>query len=307
MAEIFTSDDIDFNLYMQATEADQKVRSVGAFVDDVVAYFHGGEAPGSLLPWRKTSEQIKFRPGEVTLWSGMNGHGKSLVLGQMCLGFVTQRQKVCICSFEMRPVVTLARICRQAMGCSKPSESDIRDFHEITDPWIYVYDQQGAVRPEMVIAVIRYCAKVRGVHHIIIDSFMKCGVPEDGPSAFNAQKEFMDQLTSIARDTGMHIHIVAHSRKQKDELAPPGKMDVKGSGSLTDQVDNVITVWRNKAKERDLQEKGVCEQHEPDCMLIVDKQRNGEWEGRIGLWFIQTALQYVENSMGATMDMLRGR
>lgn len=305
MSQIFTADDIDFDLYMQDTEPQQKVRSAGCFTEDVVHYFHGEKTPGASLPWRKTKEKIRFRPAEVTLWSGMNGHGKSLVLGQMSLGFVTQRQKVCILSFEMRPVVTLARICRQAMGCSVPGEQDIRDFTEITDPWIYLYDQQGAVRADQVLAVLRYAASKLDVGHVIIDSFMKCGIPEDGPNAFNAQKEFLDKLTSIARDTGMHIHLVAHSRKQKDELAPPGKMDVKGSGSITDQVDNVITVWRNKAKERELQEKGVCQASDPDAMLIVDKQRNGEWEGRIGLWFVPEALQYVESQHGMPMDMLR--
>ena len=82
-------------------------------------------------------------------------------------------------------------------------------------------------------------------------------------------------------------------------------MDVKGSGSITDQVDNVITVWRNKAKEKEFAEKGVAP-NDPDCLLICDKQRNGEWEGRVGLWFIQSALQFVENSFGQTMNMLPG-
>jgi twinkle protein len=43
----------------------------------------------------------------------------------------------------------------------------------------------------------------------------------------------------------------------------------------------VLTVWRNKRKESDPERH----RHEPDAMLICDKQRNGEWEGRIGLWF----------------------
>lgn len=304
--QTFTDDDIDFELYAKQTECHSRVRSAGVFVDEVIDYFHGsGFNAGALLPWGKTHEQIRFRPAEVTLWSGMNGHGKSLVLGQMCMGFVVQRQPVCLMSFEMRPVITLARICRQAMGCAKPAEQDIREFHEITDPWIWLYDHQGSVTPDVVMAVIRFCATERKVQHIVIDSFMKCGVSEDGPNAFNEQKKFMDQLCAVAKDTGVHIHIVAHSRKQRDELSPPGKMDVKGSGSLTDQVDNVVTVWRNKAKERDKQEKGTCEAHDPDCILVVDKQRNGEWEGKIGLWFDPASLQFCESLNTHSRDMLR--
>lgn len=305
MAQIFEADDIDFAYYLQETDAHEKVRSAGVFVEEVVDYFWSARGPvGAVLPWSKTQENLRFRPGEVTLWSGMNGHGKSLVIGQMCLGFLTQGQKVSIASFEMRPVTTLARICRQATGCAKPEPDEIRGFHEATDNALYLYDQLGSVKPEQVLAVARFCADKLGVKHYVIDSLMKCGVPEDGPNAFNAQKEFIDKLCSVAKDTGLHIHLVAHSRKQKDEMAPPGKMDVKGSGSITDQVDNVITVWRNKAKEKEFAEKGVSQVAEPDCMLLCDKQRNGEWEGRVGLWFIPSALQFVENSMGNTMNML---
>ena len=305
MAEIFEADDIDFDYYMRETEAHEKVRSAGVFVDDVIAYFWPEGGPvGSRLPWAKTHENIIFRPGEVTLWGGINGHGKSLVLGQMSLGFLTQGHKVCIASFEMRPSVTLARICRQAMGCAKPEPDDIRDFHAATDAGLYIYDQLGSVKPDQVLAVARFCADKLGVKHYIIDSLMKCGVPEDGPNAFNAQKEFIDRVCSIAKDTGLHIHLVAHSRKQQNELSPPGKMDIKGSGSITDQVDNVITVWRNKAKEKEIAEGGAAS-NDPDCLLLCDKQRNGEWEGRIGLWFIPGASQFVETSNGYAMDMLK--
>lgn len=305
MAEIFEADDIDFDFYMRESEAHEKVRSAGVFVEDVVDYFWSETRPvGATLPWSKTKDNLRFRPGEVTIWSGQNGHGKSLVLGQACMGFLAQGERVCIASFEMRPVITLARICRQALGCSKPDPDDIRGFHTATDNALYLYDQQGSVKPDQVLAVARFSADKLNVKHFVVDSFMKCGIPEDGPNAFNAQKAFLDSLCSVAKDTGLHIHLVAHSRKQKDELTPPGKMDVKGSGSITDQVDNVITVWRNKAKEREFQEKGVSEVHDPDCLLICDKQRNGEWEGKIGLWFIQPSLQFVENSFGQSMNML---
>ena len=133
MAKIFEADDIDFEHYLKETEAHEKVRSAGVFAEDVIEYFWSKRGPiGAVLPWMKTQENMRFRPGEVTLWGGMNGHGKSLVIGQMCLGFLTQAEKVCIASFEMRSVTTLARICRQASGCAKPAPEEIRGFHEAT-------------------------------------------------------------------------------------------------------------------------------------------------------------------------------
>ncbi|MEX5606384.1 bifunctional DNA primase/helicase, partial [Pseudomonas syringae] len=77
---------------------------------------------------------------------------------------------------------------------------------------------QGTVKAKMMLAVIRYCAEKLKVNHFVIDSLMKCGIGEDD---YNGQKAFLDSLTSIARDTGIHLHLVAHSRKAKDGYTLP--------------------------------------------------------------------------------------
>lgn len=303
MAQIL-GPDIDFSAYMEETDHEHKVIKASAYAEDVVEYYHGdNKMLGAMLPWQKTHAQVRFRKGEVTLWSGMNGHGKSVLLGQACLGFVCQQQKVCIASMEMKPMITMARICRQASGIIVPDIDFIREFHAETDGWMWLYDQQGTVKPEMMLAVLRYCADKLGIDHFVIDSLMKCGIGEDD---YNRQKWFIDCITSIARDTGMHIHLVAHSRKAKDEFSPPNKMDVKGTGSITDQVDNVMTVWRNKKKESEQQDGNHESRDAPDALIICDKQRNGEWEGKIGLWFLPSSMQFVESGLLGPMNMFGG-
>lgn len=294
-------DDIDFALYMASTEAAHKLVPAGAFGDEVADYLeHGVQLSGSKLPWRKTRDLIRFRPGEVTLWSGMNGHGKSLALGQAASGFVCQRERVCIASFEMRPVVTLARMTRQTVGARQPDRGDVLALHEVWSDWLWLYDQQGQVTGERILAVMRYAAERLQIKHFILDSLMKCGMAEDD---YTAQKLFIDALCTIARDTGMHIHLVAHSRKARDETQAPGKMDVKGSGSITDQVDNVVIWWRNKAKESAIQAGEPCDNTKPDALMVVDKQRNGEFEGKLAFWFDRDSMQYLEHSAQHTSDM----
>lgn len=282
-------DDIDFSEYMEETDTAHRVRSAGTYESQVIDYFHGPEGNrGASLPWPKCAGKIGFRPGEVTLWGGMNGHGKSLVIGQSVIHFNRSGQRVVVASMEMRPMITLARMCRQEYG-RVPTVDAISQFHKWTDKVLWIYDQLGAVKQERMLAVLRYCADKIKADHFVIDSLMKCGIGEDD---YTAQKHFIDQLCSIGRDSGMHVHLVAHSRKAKDEFTPPGKMDVKGTGSITDQVDNVITVWRNKKKE-DEARKGA-HSSDPDCLLIVDKQRNGEWEGKVGLYFNQESMRFDE-------------
>lgn len=303
MAEVF-GPGMDFSEYMEETDHEHRVIKASAYVDDVVDYFHNQTPmPGGKMPWAKTHGTVRFRKGEVTLWAGMNGHGKSLILGQVCIGLVAQKHKVCIASLEMKPLITLARICRQADGTVVPDVEFIREFHSITDGWLWLYDQQGMVKAEMMLAVIRYCADRLKITHFVLDSLTKCGLGEDD---LNKQKWFIDALTCAARDTGVHIHLVAHSRKGKDELVPPNKMDIRGSGAITDQVDNVMTVWRNKKKEFEIADGIHKGAQEPDALIICDKQRNGEWEGKIGLWYLPSSMQYVEFGASGPMNMLKG-
>lgn len=82
MANVFTLDAMDFASYERETETRQKVRSASVWMQELIDRI---ESPvpqkHALLPWRKTHQQIQFRPGEVTVWFGANGGGKSLATG----------------------------------------------------------------------------------------------------------------------------------------------------------------------------------------------------------------------------------
>ena len=292
----------DLAPYLGGPDESPNIIPASSYVDAVIDRFYGQAAQcGAKLPWGKAEFTILFRPAEVTLWLGLNGHGKSLLLGQLLTWWMAHDAACCIASFEMKPATTLQRMCRQTAQTSDPTIEFIKKFHRWTDGRLWMYDQQGTVSAGRVLSVCRYFAdKIKG-QHVVIDSLMKCGIDEDD---YNGQKRFVDELTSIARDTGLHIHLVHHSRKLGDENHPPGKMDAKGSGAITDQVDNCITVWRNKKEERDAQ-AGLSDESKPDAMMVVDKQRNGEWEGSILLWFHKPSMQFVAGPNCPPIDLLR--
>jgi twinkle protein len=303
---VIEHDDIDWTIYERETDARQKVKPAALWIEELIERIKSPvAAKRAVMPWRKTHALVQFRPGEVTLWGGANGHGKSLVTGQVALSLGTQGERVCIASFEMKPIKTLERMARQWSGHNPndPAFAGDREaqkqfvnlygqFKDWTETRLWLYDQQGTVTASQVCAVVRYCAKELKVTHFVIDSLMKCVSGEDD---YNGQKSFIDELTAIARDYGVHIHIVHHIRKPSDESHKPNKYDYKGTGAITDQVDNVISVWRNKVKEKKREAGGMGLEMDPDALLICDKQRNGEWEGNIGLWFDPRSQQFIGN------------
>jgi len=289
-------DDIDWELWQEETAPKRKIKEKSHYAEQIKEYFEGSLIKrGSSIPWDEHGFFVGIRPSEVSVWAGINGHGKSLLLGQVALSLTAQDQKCLIASFEMRPEITLARMARQATGMKIPSPMALMQFHDWKKDHMYLLDHHGMIDANSRLAVCRYAAGDLGVQHVVIDSLMKCVKGEDD---FNGQKDFVNSLCAIAQDTGLHIHLVHHMRKGADEKHLPGKFDLKGSGSITDQVDNVFIVWRNKGKAQDRQENGVVDESTPDALLICEKQRNGEWEGRMPLWFEPDSQQYVKEQFG---------
>lgn len=279
-------DDINLADYMQETEQ-HDVRAASDWLDATVAAFYapndGPRHPEML--WAKTFGKVAFRPGEVSLWAGINGHGKSMFLSQVVLDLCYQAERVMVASFEMKPVKQMHRMSRQAAGSRLPTRDWLEVFHQWTDERLWLYDHVGAVEWRKVIAVMRYAVKEFGVTNFVIDSLMKCVKGEDD---YNAQKDFVNELCAFAQTHNVHVHLVHHVRKGESEHKTPGKFDVKGAGAITDQVDNVFIVWRNKKAEAE-------NNGDATCILTCEKQRNGEFEGKFGFWFDVDSQQYVES------------
>lgn len=282
-------DDIDFSQYMEETE-NHKVRPACDFLQETIEAFY--PAPGSPVPpkplWDKANGKIAFRPGEVSLWAGINGHGKSMMLSQVALDLLIQDQKILILSFEMKPARQMQRMSRQAYASDVPPVPFLKQFHHWTDGKLWMYDHTGAVNWQLVMAVCRYANEKFGITQFVIDSMMKCVKGDDD---YNSQKDFVNELCGFAQARQVHVHMVHHVRKGESEDKAPGKFDIKGAGAITDQVDNVFTVWRNKRAERE-------QSGDPTAMLKCDKQRNGEWEGMLGFWFHPESMQYLEKIAG---------
>ena len=308
VVSIITPDNFDFQAYMAESEPKAKVLNADTWRSALIESVRAGEKiTGARLPWAKTHDHLRFRGGEVTLWQGINGHGKSQLLGQATIGFASQGERVCVASFEMKPVSTLRRMLRQFAMNDSPGEKAVNQMMDWAKGRYWLYDQLGTVRPEMIYAVIRYCADQLKIKHIVIDSLMKCVKGEDD---YNGQKDFVDVLTGLARDLDVHIHLVHHVRKGENEEKVPGKFDGKGSGAISDQVDQVLTVWRNKKKERAIEKlvrsnQAVDEEtkNQPDALLICDKNRHGEWEGTTALWYHPQSLQYTSDKRCIPLDM----
>jgi twinkle protein len=292
----------DFRNY-KAQSQRQLIRPASDFIDEAMAMLDDGvHLTGDKMPWEKTHNDFRFRTGEVTIWSGINGNGKSLVMGQVAL-WLAKETNVLIASMEMKGAMTIARMLRQGYGGRKPTQEFKHKFEEATDLRLWIYDATDVVQSEDIMAMIDWSAEQKGVKHIMIDSLMMCGVDQEQGES---QKAFVAELCTKAKEFDIHIHLVTHARKSPAGIKNyiPSKFDIAGSASITNLAFNVILIHLNGEKKEAIQNQTAYSYSDPDGAMIIDKQRNGEFTGKWGFWFHEESLQWVDNYNGIAMRWL---
>lgn len=274
----------------------------------------GGMELGDPVPWA-VGFPFRFRPGEVTVWTGYSKHGKTVMQTYQMVFLASLGRRCCIASLELSAHETLGNAMRMATGRSKPidinGDPDIELFDKAIrwlDEAFFIYDKVGTVSLDDVLRVFGYCARRYGVSHFVIDSLMKLDVREDDN---DRQKEVLNLITAFAARYDVHVHLVAHSKKPSEKKPEhkswPKKHDVLGSVHITNIAHNTVVVYRNKQKEMNLQlaiasRKPQADIDEiekmEDALFIVDAQRGGEGDLPIRrLWFDHGgSWQYMEKA-----------
>lgn len=284
--------DDDFHRWFATSRSidPDELRPMADYAEEALAMFWPapGEQSGPGLSFAGRSvDWWEWRGGEVSVWTGINGHGKSLMLMQAMIPVMQHGERICVFSGELPPKVQLKRLLKQLTGIDRPSPEFIRHASEWLRDRAWIFNVVGVATLDRLLEVFRYAARRYGVSHFVIDSLMTTDVPEDGPGAMTAQKQAMRKIVGFAHETSTHVHLVAHPRKAMNEDRPPGKLDVAGSGHITNGADNVWAVWSARREE------GV-EDEDPDAKLLLLKDRSGEAGARtVRLWFNRANFQYT--------------
>ena len=266
------------------------------YADKVIHLFWPAheERQGYTLPYGKIGDKLQFRPSEMTLWSGAAGSGKSQILSDCIPHWIKQGARVCLASLEMKGEQTLRRMVKQAGGVDRPTAQFIPIILDYLDRGLLIYERVGKAGVEPLLEVFNYARAKYGCDQFIIDSLMRLGIAQDD---YNGQEKAVFQLVDWTIANSVHLHLVAHARKGEKGQGAPETEDIKGAMEIGANAFNILTVWRNRKHEellqaaqdeltrRELDEK-------PGVILNIAKQRNGDFEGKAGLWFDQDTYRY---------------
>jgi twinkle protein len=276
---------------------------------DAMAIFRGDiSVTGKPLPWEEYEDKFGFRPCEVTMWGGYNGSGKSMLITHIMNHLGKLDDKSIYASLEMTKGRTAHRAMRQANSGYKPSDEYAAAVMDNMSKSMWLIDNQKSIKPDEMLEKLEYSIARYGIKHVTIDPLAKCVQREDD---WSGQKEFVEKLTDFAHETKVHVNLVVHAKKGENATNRIDKMSIKGSGGMVDMTDNLFILQKNIKKYMiiELIEKGVLDPNskdddvvkklkvlkQGDYYLNCEKQRNGEWEGSIPLWFDKQTFQFLSS------------
>lgn len=202
-----------------------------------------------------------FANGELSIWTGKRGGGKSTLLGQITLEAVEQGHKVCVYSGELRKEKWKSDLLQQAAG----TRWNIDTIIPITKKKVYVVDSKAAEainkwcdlnlfltdinfknahNEDTIIKNFEYAHRRYGCDVFLVDNIMTAQLKnEDRLGYYRAQSIFTGSLVEFSKRLDVHVHLVAHPKKTGDRRNLESD-DVSGTGEITNRADNVFSVVR---------------------------------------------------------------
>lgn len=244
------------------------------------------------------------RYGEMSVWTGKRGEGKSTLMSQMMVNAVELDYKVCVYSGEMK-----AEDLQYWFNLQVAGKRNIKEFWEknlnknmyylddmvqkkITEWYrgkILLYDNSIAdskCEETSILKVFEYAVKRYGIKLFIVDNLMTARYGTYNESDFYLRQiNFVRDLLEFAAKYKVHVHLVAHPKKTKDALTND---DISGRAEITNLAHNVFSV------ERIVEDDKKC-----DVAVKILKNR---WEGakkEIGLNYCPISRRMFMPTLGA--------
>ena len=281
----------DLEDFMNPVDVEGHVFSPNNFREETLEWIENrNKKSGCQLPCLKETD-LRIIPGSMSIWAGVNGHGKSALVQQFCLWWAAGRftdkpEKVLFWSPEMAFHVQIERMVKQTLGVGDPTAKAASYIMDYLEGKVFIYGKEEHVRATEIIALARW-ASANDFTHLVIDSLMMVDLQTDQANLNLGQKNFVRMLKEAARTTGLHIHLVSHLRKGESETKMGDKMDIKGSGDISDLADYAFLIWKDVRKQEKLYSNPEDEEwlRKPDGFLKCVKNRYDPEHPCLALWF----------------------
>lgn len=205
---------------------------------------------------------LTFIPQQLTMVTGINGHGKDEVVNAICVGLAkVAGWKTAICQFEENTEITTTKILEKYSGKSFDFRKDAtkrmskEQFEEgllFVDEYFKLMnvDEMGTSIDD----ILEKCKQMifrYGINVLIISPWnciehqIPVGMPET-----NYISQTLSKITSFIKKHNIHCFLVAHPTKMMKNLQTkkyevPTLQNISGSVHFANKAHNGLSVYRN--------------------------------------------------------------
>jgi replicative DNA helicase len=272
-------------------------RSVKAILPDVVnrideLYHSDGKMTGVATGYKKLDEMTSgLQPGDLIIIAGRPSMGKTTLAVNIAENAALGANKsVAIFSMEMsaesltlRMISSLGRINQSNLRSGRLEEQDWPRIDsamtQLGNAKIFI-DETPALTPTEIRARSRRLKRERGLDLIVVDYLQLMQVAGTKENRATEIAEISRSLKALAKE--LKVPVIALSQlnrgvEQRVEKKPV-MSDLRESGSLEQDSDLILLIYREEVYEQNTTRKGIAD-------IIVAKQRNGP-TGDVQLTFL---------------------
>lgn len=229
--------------------------------DQILDIYENGLPKGSKTGDAHFDKHMGCMPGELTMVTGIPGHGKSIYLDQISLGLcINSDWKFGVCSPESHPMAFyFTRLIKRLVG-KKFSKANIDPFElEICKDWIK--DRYNLIKPDegynldLILQSAGQLVTRKGIKGLILDPWNR--IENTKPNGMQDGEWIVSclvKIISFAQKHGVHVFLVAHPTKMPkvadgSNFTVPNLYSISGSAHFFNMTQNGFTIFRNMVTE----------------------------------------------------------
>jgi twinkle protein len=232
----------------------------GDLGDDLLTLREAREVKGLSTGWKSVDEFYTVLPGELTIVTGIPGHGKSEFIDALILNLARMHGwGTAFCSPENLPVTRhVTKMLEKHVGGpfhDKGHHARMTEF-EMIDALEFLHQHFAMIVPEESLTIQDLLEKAkglvfqRGIRALVLDPWNEFDHRRaPGLSETEHVSASLGLLRRFARNYGVHVWVVAHPAKlQKnidDKYPVPRPYDISGSAHWYNRADNCLSIWRD--------------------------------------------------------------
>lgn len=237
-----------------------KIVPIAPLLNRVSTIWDRGLPPGFSTGWKTLDPHYTVAPGQMTVVTGWPGSGKSEWLDALLVNLSRDGWKFAVFSFENQPVELhaaklLEKISGQPFGAG-PTDRIPKDklpamVADLTQTFGLFQTASGGTDVNAILDSATNWLNAYGAENsgLVIDPWNE--LEHRRPNNLS-ETEYVSQTLSVirqwARDSRVHVWIVAHPQKMRKEdgkLPIPRPDMISGSQHWWNKADCCVTVWRD--------------------------------------------------------------